>query len=193
MSKTRIIAEDTIVLFADLQAGIADLPMTVTSDRLRKGVSGLARLAALFEMPAVATVVQGRDAGSSAIMPEISQALGVLNVVQRATADAFRNETILKAISASDRKTVLISGVATELAVQLPALTGSDLGYRMFVVVDACGGMSTRTERAAFQRMQAAGVSMVSVMSLAGELTPNLGDAVGQKAVPIIFEMATAG
>jgi nicotinamidase-related amidase len=193
MSKTRVIAEDTIVLFADLQAGIADLPMTVTSDRLRKGVSGLARLAALFGMPAIATVVQGREAGAPAIMPEINQALGMLNVVQRATADALRNETILKAISASDRKTVLISGVATELAVQLPALTGSDLGYRMFVVVDACGGMSARTEQAALQRMQAAGVNMISVITLAGELTPNLGDAIGQKAVSIIFEMATAG
>jgi nicotinamidase-related amidase len=193
MSKTRIIAEDTIVLFADLQAGIADLPMTVTSERLRKGVSGLARLAALFGLPSLATVVQGRDPGSPAIMPEINKALGMLEVVQRVTADAFRNETILKTINASGRKTVLISGVATELAVQLPALTGSDLGYRMFVVVDACGGMSSRTEQAALQRMQAAGVNLVSVMTLAGELAPNLGDAMGQKAVPIIFEMATAG
>jgi hypothetical protein len=41
--------------------------------------------------------------------------------------------------------------------------------------------------------MQAAGVNLVSVMTLAGELAPNLGDAMGQKAVPIIFEMATAG
>lgn len=193
MSKTRIIAEDTIVLFADLQAGIADLPMTVSSERLRKGVSGLARVASLFGIPAIATVVQGREGGAPAIMPEINEALGMLDVIQRVTADAFRNEVILKAISASGRKTVLISGVATELAVQLPALTGSDLGYRVFVVIDACGGMSARTEQAAFQRMQAGGVNLVSVMTLAGELTPNLGDAIGQKAVPIIFEMATAG
>jgi len=193
MSKHRIIAEDTIVLFADLQAGIADLPMTVTSERLRKGVSGLARIAAIFGIPAVATVFLGRDAAAPAMMPEISQALGKLDVVQRATADAFRNETILKAVSASGRKTVLISGVATELAVQLPALTGSDLGYRMFVVIDACGGMSARTEQAAIHRMQASHVNFTSVMTLAGELSPNLGDAIGQKAVPIIFEMATAG
>jgi len=193
MSKTRIIAEDTFVLFADLQAGIADLPMTVTSERLRKGVSGLSRLAALFGIPAVATVVQGRDGASPAILPEINQALGKLDIVQRVAADAFRNEAILEAVSASGRKTILISGVATELAVQLPALTGCDLGYRMFVVIDACGGMSTRTEQAALQRMQATGVNLVSVMTLAGELAPNLGDAIGQKAVPIIFEMATAG
>lgn len=193
MSKTQIIAGDSIVLFADLQAGIADLPMTIASERLRKGVSGLARLASIFGIPAIATVVQGRDASAPTIMPEINQALGKLDVIQRATADCFRNGPILKAITSSGRKTVLISGVATELAVQLPALTGADLGYRMFVVVDACGGMSVRTEQAALQRMQAAGVNLVSVMTLAGELAPNLGDAIGQKAVSIIFEMATAG
>lgn len=193
MLKTRIIAEDTLVLFTDLQAGIADLPMTVAGARLRKGVSGLARLAALFQMPVVVTVVQGREGAAPAVLPEIEQALGKLEIIQRVTADSFRNEAILKLISASGRKTVLVSGVATELAVQLPALTGAELGYRMFVVIDACGGMSARTEQAALLRMQTSGVQMVSVMTLAGELAHNLGDATGLQAVPIIFEMATAG
>lgn len=167
--------------------------MTVSSARLRKGVSGLARLAAIFGIPVLATVVQGPDGTPPKILSEIDQALGHVDVVQRLTADAFRNESILKAVSATGRNTVLISGVATELAVQLPALTGSELGYRIFVVIDACGGMSARTEQAALGRMQASGVGFVSVMTLAGELASNLAGVEGQKAIPIIFEMATAG
>jgi len=193
MNRTRIVPEDTVVLFADLQAGIADLPMTLSGARLRQGVSGLARLAVIYSLPAFATVVQTPDGGTPKMLPEIEQALGNINVVQRTTADAFRNETILKEIAATGRKTVLISGVATELAVQLPAVTGPEFGYRTFAVIDACGGMSVRTEQAALERMRAAGAQCVCVMTLAGELAASLASVEGQKTLPIIFEMATAG
>lgn len=193
MSPARIVAEDTVILFADLQAGIADLPLTLPAARLRKGVSGLARLASLFAMPAIVTVVQSPDGGQATLIPELGQALGRIDVVQRSTADALRNDAILKLIQASGRKTILISGVATELAVQLPALTACEMGYRVFVVIDACGGMSPRTEQAALERMRACGANPVSVMTLAGELTSNLSSPEGQKAVAILFEMAVAG
>ncbi len=192
MSQTRIVPEDSLLLFADLQAGIADLPTTIPSARLRKGVSGLARLAAIFSLPAFVTVVQSPIGGEVKLLPEIGQALGELGVIQRSTADPFRNELLLKQIASTGRKTILISGVATELVVQLAALTASELGYRVFVVIDASGGMNERTERAALERMRASGVQFVSVMTLAGELTSDLGGAEGQKTVPIIFEMAAA-
>jgi hypothetical protein len=76
----------------------------------------------------------------------------------------------VSAIKATGRKTLLISGVATELAVQLPALTAAEQGYRVYVVLDACGGMSERTEQAALLRLAKAGATTVSVMTLAGEL-----------------------
>jgi hypothetical protein len=63
----------------------------------------------------------------------------------------------------------------------------------VFVVLDACGGMSARTEQAAMNRMFSVGVKTVSVMTLAGELAGPLSSPEGQQAVPIIFEMATAG
>lgn len=61
------------------------------------------------------------------------------------------------------------------LVVEAPANTGSDLGYRMLVVIDACGGMTARTEQAALQRMQAAGVNLVSVMTLLQPRCSNSG------------------
>ena len=50
MSSSRIVASDCFILFADLQEGIADLPLTVTPERLKKGVTGLAKLAKLFDI-----------------------------------------------------------------------------------------------------------------------------------------------
>ena len=190
MAHLKIDASDTLVLFADLQAGIADIPLTVPYTRLQKGVSALARLAGIFGLPAFVSAVAGQDGSPAQVMPEIAQGLGDLPTHHRTTADSFENEDIRAAIAATGRKTLLIAGVATEVAVQLPALSGAGLGYRVFIVVDACGGISDRTEDAAFRRITQAGGSTVSVATLAGELAGDFRQPLAQQAIGILFEMA---
>ena len=189
MSNSRIVASDTLVLFADLQEGIADLPLTVTMAQLKKSVLALAKLAKLFELPVFVTAVPGED-GTAKLLPEIEEGYGTLPTHYRSTADSFLNEPIAAAIKATGRNTILISGVATELAVLLPALTGADLGYRTFAVLDACGGTSERTEEAAIHRILANGGSTTAVITLAGELAGDFRTAKAQEAVGILFSMA---
>jgi nicotinamidase-related amidase len=189
-SNSHIDPQDTVILFADLQAGIADLTQTNPLPRLKTAVLALAKLAKLFEMPVVVSGVQGEDGSPAAIVPEIAQALGELPTHHRTTCDSLLNPEILAALEATGRRTLLISGVATELAVQLPALTASDLGYKVFVVIDACGGMSERTEQAALARIAHAGGTTVSVMTLAGEIAGDFRDPKAQQAIAILYEMA---
>jgi hypothetical protein len=192
VSKTRVDAEDAVILFADLQAGIAELSKTVPLDRLRKGVLAVAKLARLFAIPAVVSGIAGEDGSPAKVMPEIAEGLGDLPTHHRTTCDSLLNNAIRSAIESSGRRTLLIAGVATELAVQLPALTASDLGYRVHLVSDACGGMSERTEQAALMRMAQAGISPVSVITLAGELAGELTTPRAQQAVGILFSMAAS-
>jgi nicotinamidase-related amidase len=191
-SKSKISAQDCVVLFADLQEGIVELTQTISIDRLKKGVLALAKLAKLLGMPAVVAGVPGEDGSPARVIPQIAEGLGALPTHHRTTCDSFLNEEIVSVIKATGRKTLLISGVATELAVQLPALSASDMGYRVYVVVDACGGMSERTERAALQRIAQAGATTVSAMTLAGELAGDFREARAQEAVGILYEMAKA-
>lgn len=190
MSSSRIEPSDAFILFADLQEGIADLPLTLSLERLKKGVLHLARLAKLLDIPAIVTGVPNAE-GNPKVLAEIGLGLGSLPTFIRTTADALRNPEILSAVASSGRKTLLISGVATELAVQLPALTGIDLGYRTFVVIDACAGISERTERAALDRIISHGGSTTCVMTLAGELGGDFREPQGQEAVRLLFSMAT--
>jgi len=191
-SKSRIIAQDAIVLFADLQTGIVELSQTNPLDRLKRGVLALAKLARLLSIPAVVSGVRGEDGNPSKMIPQIADGLGDLPTHHRTTCDSFMNEEIVSAIQSTARKTLLISGVATELAVQLPALTASDQGYKVFVVLDACGGISERTEQAALQRMASAGATTGSVMTLAGELAGGFREAKAQRGIVILYEMAKA-
>jgi nicotinamidase-related amidase len=189
---SRIDPEDTLLLFVDLQAGIAELSRTVSVDRLSKGVRGLSKLAKIFGMPSVVSGVADQDGAAPNMMPQIAEGIGAYFVHQRTTADSFRNEAIVAAVKATGRKTLLISGVSSEVAVQLAALTAANMGYRVFVVADACSGMSERTEQAAIQRIIQAGVATVSVMTLAGELAGDFRTAEAQAAIGILYEMAAA-
>jgi nicotinamidase-related amidase len=187
---SRIDASDTVILFADLQAGIVELTRTNPINRLKLAVSALAKLAKLFDIPVIVSGIAGEDGSPARMIPEIGQELGELPTHHRTTCDSLLNQEIAAALAATGRKTLLISGVATELAVQLPALTAADLGYKVFVVLDACGGISERTEQAALLRVTKAGATALSVMTLAGEIAGDLRDAKAQQAVGIIYQMA---
>jgi nicotinamidase-related amidase len=187
---TRIDPQDAVVLFADLQSGIVELTQTNSLPRLKTAVLALAKLAKLFDIPVIVSGIRGEGGSDAHVVPEIAQALGDLPTHHRTTCDSLLNPDIATAIEATGRKTLLISGVATELAVQLPALTASDLGYKVYVVLDACGGMSERTEQAALLRISNAGATTVSVMTLAGEIAGDFRESKAQHAIAILYEMA---
>lgn len=189
---SRIDPNDAVVLYVDLQDGIVELSRTISVDRLKKGVLGLSKLAKIFGMPAIVSGVPGQDGSAPKMIPQIAEGIGGYTVHQRTTADSFRNESIVTAVKMTKRQTLLISGVSSEVAVQLPALTAADAGYRVFIVADACGGMSERTEHAAIQRIIKSGGNLVSVMTLAGELAGDFRTAEAQSAIAVLYEMASA-
>lgn len=187
---SRISADESVILFADLQNGILELTQTNPPERLKKSVRALAKLAKIFAIPVFVTGLQDEDGSPAVITPEIAEELGELPTLYRTTCDSFRNPEIVAAMEATGRKTLLISGVATELAVQLPALSAADHGYRAFVVLDACGGISERTEQAALLRVAQAGGTAVSVFTLAGELAGDFREPKAQQAIAILYEIA---
>jgi nicotinamidase-related amidase len=189
---SRIVPNDAVVLLVDLQNGIVELSKTLALDRLKKGVLGLSKLARIFGMPVIVSGVSGQDGSAPTMIPQIAEGMGTYDVHPRTTADSFRNDAIVAAVEATQRKTLLIAGVSSEVAVQLPALTATDMGYRVFVVADACGGMSVRTEQAAIQRIVETGGALVSVMTLAGELAGDFRTAEAQQAIGVLYEMAAA-
>ena len=131
-----------------------ELTQTVPLDHLRKTVKGLAKLAKIFDLPVIVSAVAGEDGSPAKIIPQIEEGYGPYEIHHRTTADSLSNGEIVALIKKSGRHTLLISGVATELAVQLPALSAPELGLRAVLVLDACGGMSARTEQAVLARLR---------------------------------------
>lgn len=179
----------TVVLFADLQAGIIERSGTNDLARLRRAVAALAKLAHLFEIPAIVTTAPTAE-GAPSVTPEIAAALGELPPHVRNTTDAFLHAPTREAIVGTARKTLLVAGVATEIIVQHSALSAASRGFDVQVVVDACGGLSARTEDAALRRLVQAGVVITSMASLAGQLAGDFTQPKGGQALGILYEMA---
>ncbi len=180
--------EEVVMLLADLQAGIVERAATIELQQLRRAVAALAKLAKLFDIPVVVTTASTGQ--TPELLAEIPAALGPLPLNTRTTTDAFLHAPTRDAILATGRKTLIVSGVATEIIVQHSALSGVAQGFAVQVAIDACGGLSPRTEDAALRRLVQAGVTPTSLASLAGQLAGDFSQPKGGQALGVLFEMA---
>src|SRR5262249_29886675 len=106
--------EQTVVVFADLQAGIIDRGVTNDLAHLRKAVLALAKRARLFDIRFAVPAAPVSNSPPQ-IPPEIAATLGSLPVYTRTTTDAFLHVDTRDAILAAGRSAILIAGVATEI------------------------------------------------------------------------------
>jgi nicotinamidase-related amidase len=189
MSHAPLDPRQVAVLFADLQAGIVERTATQEAARLRRAVAALAKLAKLLELPVIVTTAPGD--GGAHVIPEITTMLPDAPLHTRTTTDAFTHAPTREAVAQANRKTLLIAGVATEIIVQHSALSAVRHGYDVQVVVDACSGISSRTEDAALRRLTQAGVVLTSMPSVAGQLAGDFSQPIGQEVLRIMYELAS--
>ncbi len=186
----RLTPAATAVLFVDQQTGIADLPgLTVDHARLRRSVHALAQIAKIFALPTIVSAVPSQDGASPTVFSEIVETVPTAPIFTRSTTDSFANDAIRTALERTGRRTLMISGVLTEVAVQMPAISAVAAGYDVFVVLDACAGAYKRSEEAALQRMGLAGIAMTSLPGLIGELAGDFTQASGQAAVAALYSL----
>ncbi|WP_183043514.1 isochorismatase family protein [Alicycliphilus denitrificans] len=185
--------DDAILVFGDLQTGITDLPLTIGEQGLRRSAWALARLGEIYDLPTIALCIPKGGDTNPAIIPEITGTRSRYQRIMRTRPDSFENDEFRKAIEATGRKTLIVCGVATEIVVQWLALSGIAHGYKVHLVVDACGGLSARTEEAAFRRFEAAGVVMTSVVSLAGEISGDFTAPPGSEAIGVVYQLIAGG
>ncbi|MGE4238869.1 isochorismatase family protein [Ramlibacter sp.] len=190
MKNPKLNPDDAIVVFADLQTGIVDLPgLTVDPKEMLRFAAGLARLAEILDMPTIALTIPKRGGGTPVVVPEITERRSKFKHVQRTRPDSFENPDIVAAIEESGRKTLIVCGVATEIVVQWLVLSGIANGYKVYVAVDACAGLSPRSEDAALRRFEQAGAVITSVHALSGEFAGDMTKQPGWDVIGVCYQL----
>ena len=163
-----------VVLIIDELETVAPMGRTASAKQVDLAAAALVTAAKLFNIP---IVISGVVFGSEPKLTEaLREALGDVQIHVRQTTDSFDDAAIREAIESTGRRTVLIAGIITEIAVQRAALGGKERGFDTRIVLDACNGASERSENAAVHRMNHAGVVLSSVPAIIGELAIDFAD-----------------
>ncbi len=177
--------ENVAVVFLDLQTEIVKNAHTIDAARVGRTAGILAKLAALHELPVfISSVPPG-----GAYLDEVLAPLTSPEVRPRTQTTAFSDAGLVEKIAASGRKVLILSGVASEIVVQRTALDALRAGYDVQVVVDACGGISQRTEDAAWRRISMSGGVTTSAVTFAAELAGDFTTELGGKTLGIMYEL----
>ncbi|MGD0104149.1 MAG: isochorismatase family protein [Rhodopila sp.] len=147
------------VLFADLQPSIVARSRTNPPDALARSAGVLAQAGKLRACRSV-------SASCPELLPELGREADMTAMLPRMCASPFLDEATRDALAAAGRKIMVLCGFATEVVVLHAARAAIEGGYRVLVPVDACGGMSARTEDAAFRQIEAAGAVTTSVVGI---------------------------
>ena len=81
----------------------------------------------------------------------------------------MRDNAFADAVRATDRKNLIMAGITTDVCVVYPAITALEEGYKVQVVVDACGSPTPIADEIALRRMESAGVTLTTTNQLLAE------------------------
>jgi nicotinamidase-related amidase len=95
-------------------------------------------------------------------MPAIRSVLPAAQPLERRNMNSWEDDGVRAAVQATQRRRLLVSGLLTEACVSFPVLSALTEGYEVFVVADACGGITATSHELALRRMEAAGARMTS-------------------------------
>jgi nicotinamidase-related amidase len=121
----------------------------------------LARTAVVFGCPIIASTSASR-VYSGPLLPSLQASIPEVKPIERRNMNAWEDEGVRSAITATNRKRLIVGGLLTEACVTFPVLSALKDGYEVFVVADACGGLTSAGNDLALRRMEHAGAQMTS-------------------------------
>jgi nicotinamidase-related amidase len=100
----------------------------------------------------------------------------------------LQSSEVLAAIEQTGRSKLIIAGLASDVGVLLTALAARAREYTTYVVWDATGTITARSEQAAMARMQQAGIILSSWSSLATEIQQDFSKEHGRELLGLISQ-----
>jgi nicotinamidase-related amidase len=158
--------QDSAIVFIDHQPQMTFGVANIDRSLLINNVTMLAKVAKEYKVPAVLTAVE-TEGFSGYTWPQLLDVFPGQPVVERSSMNAWDDAGFRKAIEATGRKNIILTGLWTEVCVAWPAVSMLAAGYTIYVVEDCCGALSSTAQDAALSRMvQAGAIRLTTVAAL---------------------------
>jgi nicotinamidase-related amidase len=147
-------------------------------DQLRANTAIVAGTSKIFNVPTIVTTVAEKSF-SGPVFPEVEEFYPAASTTyyDRTTMNAWEDAPAYKAITGKNKKKIVMAGLWTSVCIVGPALSAKAEGYDVYVITDASGDISTEAHEMAVDRMQQAGVKMMTSIQYLLELQRDWGRA----------------
>ena len=155
--------QDSAIVFIDQQPQMLFGASNMDRAMLINNVTLIAKAAKEFKVPAVLTSVE-TESFSGYVWPQLLDVFPGQPVIERTSMNSWDSMEFRKAIEATGRKNILMTGLWTEVCIAWPTIEMLGAGYNIYVVEDCCGATSLAAHEAALSRMVQAGAVRVTTI-----------------------------
>src|SRR5437660_1953808 len=157
---------DSVIVFIDQQPQMTFGMASSDRATMINNVTLLAKVAKEFNVPAILTAVE-TESFSGYIWPQLLDVFPGQPVIERTSMNSWDSMEFRKAIEATGKKNIIMTGLWTEVCVTWPTIEMLGAGYNLYVVADRCGATSPAAQEAALSRMvQAGAVRLTTIAAL---------------------------
>ncbi|WP_376091700.1 isochorismatase family protein [Roseomonas sp. CCTCC AB2023176] len=181
---------DTAILLIDHQVGTIKLALSTPRDEIVRNTRALARTAVETGMPLVLTTSQ-EDRFQGPLLDDllrIAPDAHAARVRRPGVVDCWLHAPFKDAVLATGRKNLVMAGLTNDVCIVYPAMSAIAEGFRVQVVADAGGSPTAAADRAALDRMAAAGVTITSTNQVMAELATDWASPTGGAIQRVMYE-----
>ena len=168
MSRKRLTRDTAVLLLVDHQVGLYTGIRDIDLLQLKHNIVGLTRAMLALKVPVIVTTTSENMWGP--LIPELADVLKGVKAIERTTVNAWDEMRVVEAIKATGRRSLIVTGISTDVCLAFPAIAALADGFETYAVVDASGGFTQRQVDMGILRMQQAGVVPVGYSNVAVEI-----------------------
>jgi nicotinamidase-related amidase len=177
----------TLVMI-DYEGQMAFATKSIDIGSLRQNVGLISGGSKIFNVPTIVTTVAERSFSGPVFSEVIEVYPDTKSYIDRTSMNAWEDVKAREAIVAKGKKKIVLAGLWSEVCIVGPALSALTEGYEVYVITDACGGVSEEAHQMAIQRMIQAGVQPITATQYVLELQRDWARSETYAAVTSLFK-----
>lgn len=154
-------SEISAFIIVDHQAAFAQCFSASGIASSELGVVTLTTAARKLGVPVIVSVVETNRIRAD-LSPEIASVSGGINCLSRGVFNPWDDPAFSEAVELANRPKLIVAGLSAESSLTLTVLCALEQGFDVYVVRDACLGVSQETFEVSLERLKQAGAVIVS-------------------------------